>query len=237
MFGKKGFYRGSNMLVSGTAGTGKSTLAAHFSEAACRRREKALIYAFEESPQQIVRNMGSAGIDLGPCIESGRLMIRSRRPTVQGLEAHLLGMIGLLNSFKPDVVIVDPITNFISIGVNQDIKSMLTRFVDTLKERKITSIFTSLTRGSTNLEDTDISISSLMDTWIILKDIEGQGERNRGLTIVKSRGMAHSNRFRGYRLTDNGIKLEEMDESRPAKHGDQKKGENDNGKSPKRRPA
>ena len=125
MFGKNGFYRGSNMLVSGTAGTGKTTLAAHFCEAACRRKEKALIYAFEESPQQIVRNMRSAGIDLGPCIESGHLMIQSRRPSVQGLEAHLLEMIGMLNSFRPDVVIVDPITNFIAVGISQDIKSML----------------------------------------------------------------------------------------------------------------
>jgi len=208
MFGKNGFYKGSSVLVSGTAGTGKSTLAAHFCEAACKRKEKGLLYAFEESPQQIVRNMRSAGIDLEPCISSGNLMIRSLRPTIQGLEAHLLKMIATLDIFKPDIVAVDPITNFVSVGMNLDVKSMLTRFVDTLKARKITAMFTSLTQAGDYLESTFLHISSLMDTWIVLKDITGQGERNRGLTIVKSRGMAHSNQFREYRLTDRGIALE-----------------------------
>lgn len=208
MFGDgKGFLKGSSVLVSGTAGTGKSTLAAHFCEAAYKRNEKCLIYAFEESPRQIVRNMQSAGLDLGAGMKSGNLMIHSLRPTIQGLEAHLLKMISLLNTFKPDVVVVDPITNFVSIGLNQDVKSMLTRFADTLKARKITSIFTSLTQVSDDLESTALHISSLMDTWLVLKDIVGQGERNRGLTIVKSRGMAHSNQLREYRLTDRGIAL------------------------------
>ncbi len=208
MFGKKGFLKGSSVLVSGTAGTGKSTLAAHFGAAACKRNEKCLIYAFEESPRQIVRNMQSAGLDLGACVKSGKLMIRSMRPTIQGLEAHLLKMIGLLDTFRPDVVVVDPITNFVSVALNQDVKSMLTRFADTLKARKITSIFTSLTQAGESLESTPLHISSLMDTWIVLKDIAGQGEKNRGLTIIKSRGMAHSNQFREYRLTDRGIALQ-----------------------------
>jgi circadian clock protein KaiC len=211
MFGKRGFFKGSSVLVSGTAGTGKSTLAAHFSEGACKRKEKCLVYAFEESPQQIVRNMRSAGIDLEPCVVSGNLMIRSMRPTIQGLEAHLLKMIASLDTFQPDIVVVDPITNFVSVGMSQDVKSMLTRFVDTLKARKITSMFTSLTQAKDDLESTVLTISSLMDTWIVLKDITGQGERNRGLTIVKSRGMAHSNQFREYRLTDKGIALEALE--------------------------
>ncbi|MEN6615554.1 MAG: circadian clock protein KaiC [Syntrophorhabdus sp.] len=207
MFGAKGFYKGSNVLISGTAGTGKSTMGAHFAEGACKRGEKCLLFAFEEAPHQIIRNMKSAGIDLEPCVTTGHLMIRSARPTSRGLESHLVDMIVLLDTFKPDAVVVDPITNFLSVGSSEDIKSMLTRFVDTLKERKITSLFTSLTGGNSPLEWTDIGISSLMDTWIVLKDIENPERRDRGLTIVKSRGMAHSSDFRSYHISDRGFTI------------------------------
>jgi circadian clock protein KaiC len=209
MFDGKGYYKGSSVLVSGTAGTGKSTLAAHFAESACKRKERALYLAFEESPPQIVRNMRSVGIDLAPYLDKGSLLIRSERPTLLGLEMRLLQMTKLVDEFKPHVVVMDPITNLISVGAEADVKSMLTRFVDYLKGRQVTSLFTSLTSPG-NLERTDVGVSSLMDTWIVLKDIEGQGERNRGLSIVKSRGMAHSNQFREFKLSDKGLMLEDV---------------------------
>jgi circadian clock protein KaiC len=152
--------------------------------------------------------MRSAGIDLEPYTDDKSLLIRSERPTHLGLEMHLLQMTKLVGQFNPHVVVMDPMTNLISVAAQADVKSMLTRFVDFLKNRQVTSLFTSLTSAGGGLEQTDVGVSSLMDTWIVLKDIEGQGERNRGLSIVKSRGMAHSNQFRGFRLTGNGIILD-----------------------------
>jgi circadian clock protein KaiC len=210
MFENKGYYKGSSVLVSGTAGTGKSTMAAQFVESACKRGERALYLAFEESPKQIVRNMRSAGVDLEPHLSSNSLLIRSERPTHFGLEMHLLEMTKLVNQFKPHVVVMDPITNLVSVGTQADAKLMLTRFIDLLKSRQITSFFTSLTSPGASLEQTEVGVSSLMDTWMVLKDIEGQGERNHGLTIVKSRGMAHSNQFRELYLTGKGIILEDV---------------------------
>jgi circadian clock protein KaiC len=209
MFGGKGYYKGSSVLISGMAGTGKSTLAVQFVESACRRGERALYLAFEESPKQIIRNMRSAGIDLEPHTDSKHLVIRSDRPTLLGLEMHLLQMTKLVSEFKPHVVVMDPITNLIAVGTQADVKSMLTRFVDFLKVEQVTSLFTSLTSPGGSLEQSDVGVSSLMDTWIVLKNIEGEGERNRGLFIVKSRGMAHSNQLKGFRLTGNGITLED----------------------------
>ncbi len=210
MFEGKGYYKGSSVLVSGTAGTGKSTLAAQFVEGACKRGERALYLAFEESPKQIIRNMRSAGVDLEPHLRSKCLVIRSERPTLLGLEMHLLQMMSLVEKLMPYVVVMDPITNLIAVGNVADVKSMLTRFIDLLKTRGITSFFTSLTTAGAGLEQTEAGVSSLMDTWIALKDIESQGERNRGLTIVKSRGMAHSNQFREFRLTGGGLMLEDV---------------------------
>jgi circadian clock protein KaiC len=210
MFGDQGYYKGSNILVSGTAGVGKSTMAAHFVKSACKRKERALYLAFEESPRQIIRNMRSAGIDLEPYTKKKYLMIRSERPTLFGLEMHLLQMTKLVDQFKPHVVVLDPITNLVSVGLQTDVKFMLTRFIDFLKAKQVTSLFTSLTSPSDALEQSDVGVSSLMDTWIVLKDIERQGERNRGLTIVKSRGMAHSNQFREFKLTRKGLILEDF---------------------------
>lgn len=210
MFDGKGYYKGSSILVSGTAGTGKSTMAVQFAESACKRGDRALYLAFEESPKQIIRNMRSAGINLEPYLHSKCLLIRSERPTLLGLEMHLLQMTKLAEQFKPHIVVMDPITNLISVGAQADVKSMLTRFIDFLKAKQVTSLFTSLTSPGTALEQSEVGISSLMDTWIVLKDIEGQGERNRGLTIIKSRGMAHSNQFREFLLTGNGLSLEDV---------------------------
>jgi circadian clock protein KaiC len=210
MFEGKGYYKGSSILISGTAGTGKSTMAAQFLESACKRGERSLYLAFEESPKQILRNTGSAGIDLVPHIKSKCLLIRSERPTLFGLEMHLLQMTKLVSEFDPRTIVIDPVTNLISVGAEADVKSMLTRFIDFLKARQITSLFTSLTSPGAPLEQSEVGVSSLMDTWIVLKDIEGQGERNRGLIIVKSRGMAHSNQFREFKLTGSGLVLEKV---------------------------
>jgi len=209
MFGGSGYFRGSNILISGTAGTGKSTMAAHFVEAACRRGERCLYLAFEESTQQIIRNMDSVGIKLRPFVEKDLLRIRSERPTFTGLEMHLVEITKLVNAFRPRVVVMDPISNLVAAGIAPDVKSLLTRLIDFLKSRQITTLFTNLTSADVTEEATDIGVSSLMDTWIALKGAPGEGERNRGITIIKSRGMAHSNQFREFRLTGSGFIIED----------------------------
>jgi circadian clock protein KaiC len=210
MLGGAGYYRGSSVLVSGTAGTGKSSLAAHFAEAACRRGERALYFAFEESPTQIIRNMRSLGIDLSPWVQKGLLHFEANRPTSMGLEMHLTMMRKAINAFKPQVVIVDPLNSFIIWGNETQVKSMLMRLVDFLKMNRITGLLTSLTPGGRALEQTDVAISSLIDTWVLLRDIEIGGERVRGLYILKSRGMAHSNQIREFLLTDHGVELRDV---------------------------
>jgi circadian clock protein KaiC len=203
----KGYFRSSTVLVSGTAGTGKTSIAAHFVQSACKRKEKVLFFTFEESPGQLVRNMRSIGINLDPWIKKGLLQFHATRPTIYGLETHLTTIIKLINRFKPDIVILDPINAF-GIGDNKtEVKTMLLRLVDFLKMKKITTFFTSLTVAGDSDENTDVYVSSLIDTWLLLRDIEIGGERNRGLYVLKSRGMAHSNQIREFRLTDHGIKL------------------------------
>jgi circadian clock protein KaiC len=202
-----GYYRGSSVLVSGTAGTGKSSLAAHFASAACKRGENVLYFALEESPMQIIRNMRSIGIDNEQWVNKGLMKFYSNRPTFYGLESYLTLMHKVINEFNPKVVIVDPISSFI-VGTNDfEAKSMIMRLVDFLKMNNITGFYTSLTGANTELEHTQINISSLIDTWMILRDLEIGGERNRGLHILKSRGMAHSNQIREFKLTDNGAEL------------------------------
>lgn len=207
MLSGKGYYRGSSVLVSGTAGTGKSSLAAHFSLAACMRGEKVLYFSLEESPSQIMRNMRSIGIDLEPWIKKGLLKFLSKRPTFCGLESYLTTMHKEVNDFKPQVVIIDPISSFI-VGTNEiEAKSMIMRLVDFLKLNQVSTFMTSLTGGGTDLESAGINISSLIDTWLLLRDIEIGGERNRGIYVLKSRGMAHSNQIREFVLTGHGAEL------------------------------
>jgi circadian clock protein KaiC len=207
MLGGRGYYQGSSVLVSGTAGAGKSSLAATFVDAACKRGERAIYFAFEESPDQIVRNMRSIGIDLDPHVRKGLLRFRAERPTLYGLETHLATMYKFIRDFRPHAVVVDPITNFIAVGTHQEIKAMLMRLADFLKANRITSLFTSLTHGNTVIEKTDVGISSLIDSWLLLRDTELNGERNRVLYLLKSRGMAHSNQVREFLITDRGIDL------------------------------
>ncbi len=207
MFEGKGFYRGSTILISGTAGTGKTSLAATFADAACRRGERCLYFAFEESPSQIIRNMASIGMDLAQWVKKGLLRFHSVRPSLYGLEMHLLTFHKVINEFDPAVFIVDPISNLSAAGSVSEVKSILTRLIDYLKMTNITTFLTDLTRYEGSLEHTSEEISSLIDTWLLVRDIELNGERNRGLYILKSRGMAHSNQIQEFLLTNRGIDL------------------------------
>jgi circadian clock protein KaiC len=211
MLGGKGVYRGSSVLVTGTAGTGKTTLAAHFADATCRRGERCLYLAFEESASQLARNMRSIGLDLEPWIANGTLRIDASRPTIHGLETHLSAIHRAIEQFGPRVVIVDPVTSFLRAGTAGDAEAMVTRLIDFLKARAITALFTSVTHGGF-LEQTEIGVSSLIDTWIVLRDIEEGRERNRVINILKSRGIAHSNQIRGFRLTNQGVALDDAAE-------------------------
>jgi circadian clock protein KaiC len=204
-----GYYRGSSILVSGIAGTGKTSVAASFANAACARKERCLYFAFEESEGQMVRNMHSIGIDLGPWARAGLLRVHASRPTVHGLEMHLAMMHKLVNEIRPDVVVVDPISNLMSVGNDLQVRSMLTRLIDFLKANQITALFTDLTRGGGSMQTTEIRVSSLMDTWLLLDYVEENAERNRILSLLKSRGMAHSNQMREFILSNDGIHLTE----------------------------
>ncbi len=210
MLGGEGYYRGSSILISGTAGTGKSSLAAHFADATCRRGERVLYLAFEESPQQITRNMRSIGLDLSPWVKKGLLTLHSSRPSLHGIEMHLAVIHKMVEQFDPQVVIIDPISNFATAGTETDAESMLLRLIDFLKARQKTALFTNLTAGGNAWERTDVGVSSLIDTWILLRDIELAGERNRGIYVLKSRGMKHSNQIREFLITAEGIRLEDV---------------------------
>ena len=210
MFGGKGYYRGTSILVSGTAGTGKSSMAAAFADGVCSKGNKCLYLSFEESPDQIIRNMRSIDFDLGKWMKKGLMKFRSVRPTLYGLETHLVSIIKLVEDFQPTVVVVDPVTNLTTIGDTDEIKAMMTRVIDFLKNKQITALFTSLTSGGGPSEESEVGISSLMDTWILLRNIETDGERNRLLYILKSRGMAHSNMVREFALSDDGIAIQDV---------------------------
>jgi len=205
----KGYYRGSTVLVSGTAGVGKTSIAAHFAEAACKRGERVLYFCFEESPNQLMRNMRSIGIKLETWVQKGLLQFQATRPTLYGLEMHLAVTHKAVKAFKPAIVIMDPINTFIVGDKGNEIKTMLMRIVDFLKLNQITALLISLTSSDTALESSDVGISSLIDTWLLLRDIELNGERNRGMYVLKSRGMANSNQIREFILTNHGVKLRE----------------------------
>jgi len=207
MLGGQGFFRGSSILLTGTPGTGKTSVAAYFAQAAARRGERALFFAFEESPNQIIRNMHSIGLRLEPWVKRGVLRFHAARPTLYGLEMHLATMFKEIVTFKPAVVIIDPMTSLLAAGSESETRAMVTRLIDSLKARQITSLFTSLTHEGSALQHNEIAISSLMDAWMLLQNIERDGERNRGLYMLKSRGMAHSNQIREFVISQRGIDL------------------------------
>jgi circadian clock protein KaiC len=209
MFQGGGFFRGSNILVSGTAGTAKTTIACYFAIEQCKKKENTIYFAFEESPQQLVRNMKSVGLDLQKYLDNGTLQIHSSRPSLNGLELHLLTLRKLIKEFKPTTIVIDPISNLISVGSEHEVRSMLVRLIDMLKINNITALFTSLSKQTDNFRPdlAEESVSSLVDTWVTVRDMEGIGERNRGVFIVKSRGMGHSNQVREFVINENGIEL------------------------------
>jgi circadian clock protein KaiC len=209
MLDGEGFFKGSSVLASGSAGTGKTSLAAHFAAAGCRRGERVIFFTFEESAHQVMRNMRSIGLDLAPFVEQGLLHFQSERPTQAGLEMHLASMLGAISDFEPSSVVVDPLSSFATVGNENDVRRMLLRLVDGLKVRQITGFFTSLSSTQANIEQTDVAVSSLIDTWLLVRDLEIDGERNRGLCVLKSRGMQHSNQVREFSLTHHGIELRE----------------------------
>jgi circadian clock protein KaiC len=209
MLGGLGVYRGSSVLVSGSAGTGKSSIASHFVNESCARGERCLYFAFEESINQLLRNMRSIGLDLRRWVDAGLLHVVPGRPSATGLEMHLATMHKLVRQLQPRLVVVDPISNLTEAGTLRDAGSLLVRLLDFLKAQAITGVFTSLT-GASQDEATEVGISSVIDTWVLLRDIELGGERNRGLYVLKSRGMAHSNQIREFLLTSHGVELQDV---------------------------
>jgi circadian clock protein KaiC len=207
MLSGRGFFRGSSILASGTAGTGKTSLACSFARATCKNGERCLYFAFEESPAQIMRNVRSVGIDLEPFVADGLLRFHASRPSLYGLETHLAVMHKQIDAFKPSVVIIDPVTNMMTAGLARDARSVLLRLIDFLKGMQITVFMNSLTHDGNTIEQNEVEISSLIDTWLFVRDIELGGERNRGMYILKSRGMAHSNQIREFVLGRQGVEL------------------------------
>ncbi len=210
MLGGKGLYRGSSVLISGTAGTGKTSLGAHFADASCARGERCLFLSFEESPEQILRNTQSIGIDLRRWVDRGLLRFYADRPTTFGLEMHLVKVHKIVEEFNPATVVIDPISALLQSGTAYETRGMLTRLIDFLKQREITAVMTALTQGGEAAERTTVDVSSIVDTWLLLRDIEIGGERNRGLYVLKARGLAHSNQIREFLLTDKGVKLQDV---------------------------
>jgi circadian clock protein KaiC len=207
MLGGNGYYRGSTILVSGTAGTGKSSLCAHFADATCSAGQRCLYVSYEESPRQIQRNMSSIGLDLSGWVEQDLLRFLALRSTSHGFEAHLALLHKFVREFQPAAVILDPVGTLLSAGEADEAQLMLVRIIDTLKAKGITTLLTNLTHGGEALEQTMVGISSLADSWLLLKNLETNGERNRCLYVLKSRGMAHSNQIREFLITADGIDL------------------------------
>ena len=214
LFNGGGYTRGSTVLVSGTAGTGKTSLGVAFAVETCSRGERCVLLSYEESPGQLIQNMTSIGFDLAPLVKSGLLLIVSTRPSFFGLEMHLLDLYKMLAEFKPQAVVIDPISSLLGQGNPLEIQSMLTRMIDALKSQSITGVFTSLV-SSTEQNDTsgEIGVSSLIDTWIVVRELEEtEGRRRiRGLYIVKSRGMGHSSDVHKLVMSDSGMTVIAMD--------------------------
>ncbi|WP_460924808.1 circadian clock protein KaiC [Pontibacter brevis] len=211
MLGSGGYFKGSSVLVSGFAGTGKTSIASFFANEFCEQKKRCLYFAFEESQDQIIRNMASISLNLAPHVDNGYLKFQANSPTVYGLEMHLVSMHKAIKSFKPEVVIVDPITNLRTIASCKEVKAMLTRLIYFLKSEGITALFVSEIKNTDMLDPEDEGISSLIDTWLMVRDLESNGERNRGLYVLKSRGMHNSNKVREFIIDNEGLRLIDVD--------------------------
>ncbi len=209
MLGGKGYLKGTSILVSGMVGTGKSSLAASLVDAACARGDKCLYLAFEEAPAQIVRNMKSIGIDLGRWEKKGLLSFSASRPSEQGLEKHLVSMERTADDLKPVLVVVDALTDFLTLGSDLEVRQMVLRLIDFFKTKGISAMFTSMS-GKADAEETGVGLSSAFDTWIHLTNVQGNNERTRTLVVIKSRGMAHSNQVREFLISDKGVDLTDI---------------------------
>lgn len=207
MLGGGGYFKGSTVLVSGTAGAGKSSITAHFAHSVCASGGRFLYFSFEESPKQIMRNMLSIGVDLQRWVDAGLLQFVTSRPTAHGLETHLALIHKYISTFNPVAVAIDPASNFVAAGNQAAAHGLLVRLIDFLKSQQITAMLTSLTSGAEALEATAMEVSSIVDTWLLLKAVESSGERNRVLYVIKSRGMAHSNQLREFLITSSGVSL------------------------------
>ncbi len=207
MLGVQGFFRGSTIMVTGSSGTGKTTFASQFLDAACQRGERCLYFSFEEPANQIIRNMRSVGLDLQARVEADLLRFESVRPTGYSLEMHLLILHKHIQEFDPQIVVIDPVTSFEAIGSKADGRILLTRLIDFLKRRGITGFLTSLTTAGETSEQTEVDISSMVDSWLLVRNVESSGERNRIMYVLKSRGMAHSNQITEYEITEDGINM------------------------------
>ena len=214
LLGKGGMYVGSSTLITGSAGTSKTTLAAYFALSSCKRNERVLYFSFEEALSQIVRNMKSIGINLQPHIKSNLLHIHASRPALQGLEMHLLELHKLMGELKPRTVIVDPISSLITIGSVSEVRGMLIRLLDLFKKNQVNTVFTALTHENRNLfhDLTVDAVSSLADNWINVKNSNIDGDRERSLLIIKARGMGHANNHQQFRITNKGIKFKNKEE-------------------------
>jgi circadian clock protein KaiC len=210
MLSEKGYFKGSSILISGTAGTGKSSIAAHLAASVCKQEKRCIYFAFEEPAEQIVRNMQSIGLDLSPYVDKGLLKFHTNRPTQYGIEMHLLSIHNIIESFKPETVVFDPISNLTDVAAAADIKSMFGRLLDHLKNKQITTLSTNLVHGEKSSLATEIGISSIMDTWILIKNSENERKKERSIEIVKSRGMTHTDRINTFEITDNGIIIKDI---------------------------
>jgi len=217
MLGGKGYYRGSTVLFSGTAGTGKTTFGAAFAKALAERGEKCLFFAFEESQPQIIRNLRSIGMDLAPFAERGLIQFHNARPSLYGMEMHLVTMHRMLQEFHPQGIVVDPVSAFLNSGTGAEVKTLMTRLIDYFKAEGITAVLTALVASNRIDEESGLDVSSLLDTWISVRDLEVDGERQRSLHVLKSRGMAHSNRIEPFHLADDGIHFDNQDRKKSAR--------------------
>lgn len=206
-----GYFRGSGILISGEPGTSKTSLAATFAAAAAARGEKALFISFDEAASQIVRNVRSIGLGLQPHIDSGHLVIHMLRAGQDLVETHYLEILRMLDAERPDCLVIDPISALLKAGGDAASYLSAERLLDTVKSRGITTLMTSLVDPSGSQEETTAAhVSTIADTWIALNNKVINGERNRTLSIVKSRGTHHSNQMRELILSDRGIDLADV---------------------------